>query len=294
MQSRKGRINGVMKIGITGASGNLGSATVRYLKERIAASDIVGISRSTDKVKQLGIGARAGDFDQPATLASTFAGLDRLIIIPTSEMTPGARARQHRTAVQAAVEADVKHVVFISALGARAGRTGGIQESYFEGEQTLMRLATEWTILRMAYYAESLAQQAAMTLPGGVHASIASTPVNFVSRDDVAAAAAGILATTGHHGAIYQATGPASLDGAQRAAAIAKASGKPMQFVELPLAQYRQGLEAAQLPPPIVEAMSDIQEMWANGSLDVTTGDVQRLAGKAPRSLGDVLASRLR
>lgn len=50
-----------------------------------------------------------------------------------------------------------------------------------------------------------------------------------------------------HHGALYQATDPASLDGAQRAAAIAKASGKPMQFVEVPLAQYRQGLEAAQL-----------------------------------------------
>lgn len=53
--------------------------------------------------------------------------------------------------------------------------------------------------------------------------------------------------------------------------------------------QYREGLEAAGLPPFIVEAVLGIQDMWAQGGFDVTTGDVQRLTGRAPSSLEDTL-----
>lgn len=77
-----------------------------------------------------------------------------------------------------------------------------------------------------------------------------------------------------------------------RAAAISKAAGKPMAFVEVPLAQDRKGLEGAGLPSAIIEAISEIQELWANGAFDVTTGDVERLAGRRPRRLGEVLAER--
>jgi NAD(P)H dehydrogenase (quinone) len=282
-----------MKIGISGASGHLGAATVRFLKARVASTDIIGISRSPESLKPLGVEGRFGDFDKPDAMATAFAGLDRLLIIPSSDMAPGARARQHVAAVEAALTAGVTHVVFVSAMGARGGRAGGVQESYFAGEQALMRRAAEWTILRMAYYAESFADQVSQGLPGGVHASIAATPVNFVSRDDVAAAAAGILATSGHHGALYHATGPAALSGEQRAAAIAKVTGKPTVFAMVPRPQFRQALEARKLPALMVDAIAELQEMWASGDFDVTTGDVARLAGAPPCSLEDVLSVRL-
>jgi NAD(P)H dehydrogenase (quinone) len=57
--------------------------------------------------------------------------------------------------------------------------------------------------------------------------------------------------------------------------------------------QYAAGLAAAGLPPFIIDAVMSIQEMWAVGGFDVTTGDVERLAGRRPRSLGDVLAAAL-
>ncbi len=282
-----------MKIGVSGASGNLGTSVVKQLAARAPGAQIVGISRSRDKVGPLGVEARFGDFDHPESLASAYAGLDKLLIIPSSDMTPGKRATQHTAAVEAAVKVGVGHIIFVSATGIRAGKPLGIQESYFKPEQVLMRLAKQWTVLRMAYYSESFADEAKMVLPGGVHAALSATPVNFVSRDDVAAAAAGILATDGHHGALYQATGPFALNGQERAAAIAKASGKPMAFVEVPLVQYRQGLEGAGLPAAVVEAIAEIQEMWATGAFDVTTGDVERLSGRRPRSLVEVLSGRL-
>jgi NAD(P)H dehydrogenase (quinone) len=278
-----------MKIGISGASGHLGTATVLELKRRAPEAQIVGISRTPDKVSALGIESRFGDFDQPESLNKAFAGLDRLLIIPTGDMRPGVRATQGQDAIQRAADSGVGHVVFTSALGTRAAEIPHLWQSYFGPEQALIRLATHWTILRMAYYAESFVDEVRMSLPRGAHAAMSNAAVNFVSRADVAAAAAGILLGDGHHGAIYQATGPASYSGEARAALVAKVTGKPFGFVALSEAQYREGLAAAGLPPFVVDAVLSIQDMWSVGGFDVTSGDVQRLAGRAPRSLEDVM-----
>lgn len=278
-----------MRIGITGASGRLAGATVAELRSRAPGAQLVGISRSPEKVSAFGVEARFGDFDQPDSLTNAFAGLDRLLIIPSSDMRPGVRATQGRDAIQRAADAGVEHVVFTSALGTRWAEVPHLWQSYFVPEQALMRLAKRWTILRMAYYAESFIDEVRMSLPHGVHAGTSNTPVNFISRDDVAAAAAGILAGEGHHGATYQATGPAALDGAARASLVAKVTGRTFGFAAVSVDQHRQGLTAAGLPPFIVDAVLDIQEMWATGGFDVTTGDVEKLAGRAPRSLEDAL-----
>jgi uncharacterized protein YbjT (DUF2867 family) len=39
-------------------------------------------------VKALGVEARSGEFDQPDALGAAFDGLDRLLIIPTTDPAP--------------------------------------------------------------------------------------------------------------------------------------------------------------------------------------------------------------
>jgi len=278
-----------MNIGVTGASGHLGSATVRELKARLGAkANIVGISRSPDKVAVPGVETRLGDFDRPETLTMAFRGLDKLVVIPTSDMRPAARSKQACTGIDKAVEAGVRHITYVSAVGTRFAELPHLWESYFVPEQALMRSGKQWSILRMAFFAESFLDRAKMTLAQGVYASSSSAPVNFVARDDVAGAAAGLIATEGHHGAIYNATGPETLDGATRAAVVAKVTGKPFAFVQVPLEQLLAGFKAAGLPPAVIDAITSIEDMWAKGTFDITTGDVARLAGRAPRRLVDV------
>jgi NAD(P)H dehydrogenase (quinone) len=281
----------IVKIGVSGASGKLGAAIVRELKARAPEHAIVAISRTVGTLGRSGMEARFGDFDQPASLAKAYEGLDKLLIIPTAEVTPGRRGAQNIAGIDAAVAAGVGHIVLFSSAGTCNKPEPDIYASYFAGEQHLMRKARQWSVLRMNYYAEAFAQEAQMSLAHGAIAGISENKVAFVSRDDLAAAAAGLLTSKGHDGAIYTGTGPASLTGAERAAAAAKASGKPVQFVCVPVENLCAQFGQAGLPPDVINAVISIQEAFVAGGFDIVTGDIEQLAGRPPRPLSDVLSA---
>jgi NAD(P)H dehydrogenase (quinone) len=282
-----------MKIGVSGASGHLGSATVAELVQRAGGHEVVAISRTPETITAPGQG-RFGDYNQPESLAEAYAGLDRLLIIPTVDPVPGKRGAQNGAAIDAAVSAGVKHIVFMSIVGARQEEEPALGAPYWRGEQRLIATAPAWTILRMNFYAESFMQQAQASLNQGVLTGLAENRVAFVSRGDVAAAAAGILIGEGHAGAIYNATGPQSLSGAERAALIAEISGRPLAFLTITEEQLRAGLAQANLPVAGVNAVIGIQRSFAAGAFDIVTGDVERLGGRPPKRLRDVLAGALK
>lgn len=281
-----------MKIGVSGASGHLGKSVVAELLRRGTAHEVVAISR-TPETAPGAAQSRFGDYDRPDSLAEAYAGLDRLLLIPTVDLEPGRRGAQLATAIDAAVQAGVKHIVLMSAAGTQREEEPAIGASYWRGEQHLIATAPVWSILRMSYYAEALADEARASLDGGVLAALAENRAAFVARDDVGAAAAGILIGEGHEGAIYSATGEERVTGAERAALIAEVTGRPLSFLILPEEHLRAGLVQAGLPETIVNAVMSIQKGFARGKYDIVTGDVERLAGRPPKRLRDVLASSL-
>jgi NAD(P)H dehydrogenase (quinone) len=119
---------------------------------------------------------------------------------------------------------------------------------------------------------------------------LAENRAAFVARDDLAAAAAGILIGDGHTGAIYHAIGPERLSGAERESRIAEITGRPLAFRVITEEQLRAGLTRAGLPAGAVS----IQVSFAAGAFDIVTGDVERLGGRPPKPLRDVLAGALK
>jgi NAD(P)H dehydrogenase (quinone) len=282
-----------MKIGVSGASGHLGGAVVSELLQRPDGHEVVAITRTPETVSGPAQ-RRFGDYNRPESLAEAYAGLDRLLIISTVDPEPGKRGAQHVAAIDAAVRAGVKHIVFTSAAGTRQEEEPALGASYWRGEQQLIATAPAWTILRMNFYAEALVQQAQASLAHGVLAGLAENRVAFVARGDVAAAAAGILIGDGHAGAIYNATGPERLSGAERAALIAEITGRPLTFRAITEEQLRAGLTRAGLPTGVVDIVVSIQASFAAGAFDIVTGDVERLGGRPPKPLRDVLAGALK
>ena len=273
-----------MKIGITGASGHMGAALVRHALARVPASDVIAVTRNPGKLEEFsrrGVQVRAGDFSQPAGLAAAFRGIDRLVLIPTGDLQPGVRRQQHTSAIEAAASSGVRHVTYISTVSPRPDPNNELLDSHFTTEQTLIRSGVSWALLRMSVYTESLLDAAKRAIASGSYTAVSGAPAAYVVREDIAAAAAGILATSGHEGITYHATGPVSISQAEIADAIAEASGKPVRFTAMTEAQQRAGLEAAGLPPAVVQIIVGFQAALRAGAFDLVTSDVARLSGKA-------------
>ena len=286
-----------MTIGITGAGGQLGIGLVRHALARVPATSIVAVTRNPEKLETFstqGVQVRAGDFNDPAGLNTAFGGVERLILIPTSDLQPGARLRQHTAAVKAAVASGVRHLIYISTVSARRDPTNELFDSHFATEQALIGSGVAWTLLRMSVYAETLADAGKRAITSGLYAAVPGAPAAYVVRDDIAAAAAGILTTSGHEGITYHATGPVPISQPQIAEAIAQAGGTPVKFAEMTEAQQRAGLTAAGLPPFLVETFAGFQAALRAGAFDLVTHDVERLSGRPAESTADFLARSLR
>lgn len=283
-----------MTIGVTGAGGQLGGQVLdNLLAKGVTPKDIVAITRSPEKLSAYaakGIAVRAGDFDKPAELTAAFKGIDRLLIIPGNDLRPGIRTPQHKAAVASAKAAGVKHVIYISTVGAHRGQD--LFAAHLETEQAIYASGLAWTILRMGMYYDNLWMGTiAYALSAGVYAATAPTPAGNVARSDVAAAAAALLAAQGHDSFLYQATGPASQTPAEVAAIIGQVFGKKVAAVDVTQEQYNGALKGAGLPDFVVDAIGGIEAARAKGLLDVVTHDVEHLTGKKALTLAEYLAS---
>lgn len=281
-----------MKIGISGASGQLGQEVLSQLAQRGPQHSLVGVSRSP-RTGGTGFEGRFGDYNQPHSLVKAYEGLDRLLVIPSADLAPGVRGSQLRAAIDAARQAGVGHVFLMSAAGTHEAAPPSLGEAYWVGEQALIGTIARWTILRMNYYAKSMADEIKMSLGGGVLAGLGDERVAYVSRDDVAAAAAGALLGEGHAGAIYNLTGPAIVTGPERAAIVTEIAGKPVGYAPIAVEQLRGGLAQAGLPEVIVDAMTEIKTSFIEGKFDIVTRDVERLAARPAQTLRQILAAKL-
>lgn len=279
-----------MKIGVSGASGQLGSAVVQALAETVAAENLVAISR-TPKT-DLSYAGRLGDYDQSETLVAAYQGLDRLLLIPGADLRPGIRSRQMLAAVDAAAHAQVGHVFLLSATGTQREGESAVGAAYWHSEQALIKSAIPaWTILRMSYFSETLVEEVRMSLTAGGLAALEDSRVSFVSRGDVAKAAAAALTSEGHEGAIYQLTGPETLRGKAVCRLVAQHIQRPFALNVMRAEVLRTGLLKTGLPEVVADAVVSMKTRQARGAYDIVSGDIVRLTGGTPCSLAEILAS---
>lgn len=278
-----------MSVAIQGASGHLGRATIDELKVRLLKDKIIAVSRTPEKITD--VASRLGDYDRPDTLVAAYKGVHTLFLIPSNSLGPGVRVMQIINAVDAALKAGVEHIVYASVAGAKNVSEPNIFATYFRAEQHLQRHVKKWTIIRMNYYSESFVEEVQMSLGQGALAGFGDSFVGFVSRKDVAAAAAGVLSNSApHDGAIYTATGPERISGPQRAQLASVAVGKQLHYVPLTEDALRAGLADSPLPPLVQALIIDMKIAFSRGQFDIVTGDVQNLSGRAPTSLQQVLS----
>jgi NAD(P)H dehydrogenase (quinone) len=143
----------------------------------------------------------------------------------------------------------------------------------------------------MSYFSETLVEEVRMSLTAGGLAALEDSRVSFVSRGDVAKAAAAALTSEGHEGAIYQLTGPETLRGKAVCRLVAQHIQRPFALNVMPADVLRAGLLKTGLPEVVADAVVSMKTRQARGAYDIVSGDIVRLTGGTPCSLAEILAS---
>lgn len=225
------------KIIVSGASGNLGSLTVKELLARgVPASRLILVSRTPEEQKEyadLGASVRFGDFTKPESLAAAYAGGTRMLLISVGGGADASAAELLGRAIDAAKAAGVKHIAYTSYVGLTRGDLAGRAADHQQAEDRLKASGVAWTMLRNSIYMDGLIRQAnAMIAAGKAEIPPNEYPIGYIARADCAAAAAAVLSTPGHEGKVYDITGPALLGVKETAAAASAVTGKKIEVVQ--------------------------------------------------------------
>jgi NAD(P)H dehydrogenase (quinone) len=143
-----------MKIAITAASGSLGTAIIEELKKHVPADNIVGIARTPENAKNLGVIIRKGDYKIKNDFDIALKGIDVVLLISGMDH-PQNRIPQHRNVIYAAKEAGVKKIVYTSIFGKDGKSTfDAIVKSNRQTEKDIQESGLEWVIGRNGLYIE--------------------------------------------------------------------------------------------------------------------------------------------
>jgi NAD(P)H dehydrogenase (quinone) len=280
-----------MSIVVTGATGHLGRLAVEALVERgVPAADVVATGRRTETLADLaerGVVVRTADYDNEASLEEALAGADRLLLVSGSEV--GQRVRQHGNAIAAARAAGVGFIAYTSIAHADTS-TLLLAEEHRATEQLLAEAGVPHALLRNSWYTENYTAQLPVYLEHGIAGAAGDGAVSAATRADYAAAAAAVVATDGHAGAVYE-LGGAPFTMAELAQVVSAATGRTVTYTDLPVEQYQRVLVAAGLPEPAAAVFADGDRGVAAGELLVEGDDLARLLGRAPTSLPEAVAA---
>jgi NAD(P)H dehydrogenase (quinone) len=284
----------MIKIGISGAAGRLG----REVADAVAASaetvDVVLTSRHAadlDATRRAIGEVRFADFDQPESLLSAFAGVERLLIISTDAV--GKRVTQHEAAFVAARRVGVRHVIYTSMISPVEGHPSGLLvHEHRESEFALIESGLDWTILRFGFFAEGLLAAARRAIQTGRFVSNAGGgPASWVALADCAAVAARILVAGGHTGRRYDVVGPQLVRDKDVVELLSDRCGRPIDLVEVDDMTYRANLVGRGLPIDVAEEYTSYGAAIRLGFAANASTVVHDLTGRLPRSLSDVFAA---
>jgi NAD(P)H dehydrogenase (quinone) len=270
-------------IAVTGASGVVGGRIARLLSERGTPSRLV--VRDQARAPQLPHAEVrvASAYGAGAEMRAALAGVTTLFLLPAHESAD--RVEEHRTAVDAAVAAGVRRIVYLSFVGAAPDATFTLVRDHWATEEHIRRADVAFRFARMSLYLDFI--PAMVGVDGTISGPAGDGRAGVVTRADVADVAVALLTGDGHDGQTYDVTGPEALTLGEVAALLAVLQGKPIRYRDETLEQARASRAPYGAPDWQVEAWISTYTAIAAGELATVSDAVERLAGHPATSLAE-------
>ena len=271
------------KLFVTGATGQLGRLVIDTLRETVPADQIAAgvrdaASEAAKALRDQGVEVRTADYTQPETLTKAFAGVDRLLLISSSEN--GKRKTQHRNVIDAVKHAGVGLIAYTSILHADTSPLF-LAEEHRDTERALADSGVPFVLLRNGWYTEVYTWRLPFALQhGALMGAAGDGRISSAARADYAGAAATVLAGGEHAGRTYELAGDASFTLADLVAVVAQASDKPMTYRDMTPEAFRSALSETGAPEMLARILSDTDAGVAKGALFDEGGALARLIGR--------------
>lgn len=265
-------MTGTQTIGVIGATGKTG----RRIADRL--------ERDGRIVRRLARGTTPGfDWDAPEHWPAAVAGVDRLYIAFVPDLAASGSDAAIARLVEVARGAGVERLVLLSGRGEDGARAA---------EDVVLTSGIDNVIVRASWFSQNFTE--GMLAPP-VAAGVVAIPAGdcrepFVDVDDIADVAVEALTSNTHVGRIFEVTGPELLGFADAAGLLAEATGHPVEYVALSLAEFHAGVEV-ELGRETADLLTDLCREVFDGRNESLGDGVQLALGREPRSLRAVLAA---
>lgn len=257
-----------MKIAVTSASGNLGSAIVKSLIKEIGAANVVAIARTPEKATHLGVEVRKGDYNNREDFDKALKGIDKVMLLSGMDL-PENRIVQHQNVIAAANQNGVKKIVYTSIIGDEHGTSfSPIVNSNRQTELDIKDSGMEWVIGRNGIYIEpDLEYIPTYIQEGMIKNSADQGKCAYTSREELSYAYSKMLLEGTHNGQTYNLVGE-PITQSQLAEYINQVYDTNLIYVSTSIAAYKEERQAA-LGDFLGNIVAGIYEGIRNGATNI-------------------------
>ena len=281
-----------MRIGVTGATGQLGRLAVAALGRRAPGAEVVALARDPARAADIGVAVRRADYRDPALLAEAVAGLDVVALISSNDFDD--RAGQHRAVIEAAAAAAVGRIVYTSILKGEASPLM-LAADHVATEAAIGASGLAHTILRNGWYTENYTA----ALPGAVQAGglvggAGGGGTSPAAPGDYAGALATGAADVAPGNRVHELAGDTGWTMAELAQEGSRATGRQIGYTDMTPEAYAAALSGFGLPEPAARAIADADGHARDGALHDAGGTLSALIGRPTTPLAAAVEEALR
>lgn len=272
---------------VTGATGLNGRELLRLLSARgVGVRALVRNPARAESIAALPhVEIVQGDMARPETLVAALRGVDRAMLISSSDPM---MLEVQSNFIEAAKKAGVQHVVKLSGIMPELDSAFRFARMHGEIEQRLEASGMAFTHLRAGEFMPAYFRQVPnITAKGAMFLPMEDARIASIDVGDIAEIAASVLTGSGHEGRIYPLTGPQALTMTEVAAKLSAATGKTVRYVNVPPEAARQAQLAAGMPPYLADALVELFAERRNGKEAKVWPDAAALLGRPPTSFDE-------
>jgi uncharacterized protein YbjT (DUF2867 family) len=237
-------------------------------------------ARLTAKGVPVRIGSRSAnpafDWNHEAGWDASLDGIEAAYVNYAPDLAMPGATDAIQAFVDRAREHGVQRLVLLSGRGEAEAQAC---------ERIVLDGGVDATIVRASWFAQNfsegaftdMVQAGRITLPAG------DTPEPFVNVDDIADVAVAALTEPGHAGEVYEVTGPRLLTFADAAAELSQATGRRIEYVQVPHDAFVEGARASGTPRDVVWMLDYLFSTVLDGRNAHLTDGIQRALGRAPK-----------